>query len=871
MNQRMTRILNLGSALFAGAVFLSACTKPKEEVRQYKTSTVEFKMSIPEIHLQTKSSLLIEVKDQKLPMDQAYQFALDLHELGLNSQKNELTELALKWAGTFVSASDSTAQGKVKDLPFIDAAAGATYSSTQAAVSEISSMLGSQENLILDYLRETPLRISEGVPTLQMVAALKSYLNSLKRFLKSPQVDPMVRKEMETELDLQVKTQLAPAERILKKLDAAKELSVILDTAEELARQFEVRLDRNAKSNLAFGRKLDEKLKDSKTSEQILSVAVDIWEFYNPEERLTTIKPFSAELYDFFNGLDRDQLDCYALRKSCGFMTSIEKYFVEMKVSNQGVEAVRGQIRKAVTDGARSVIRGKVRAELLKIPSSLIAKQVKSQFQKFHQKITGITDNYRELVTKIVENWSRKNLDREFYPGFDATEIQFSTSSTDSSQQTPMTSAFSTRILPLGTSARLLLLRNQGSDLSKTSKRRIYFDLINRIMAIGGAKDHEGKINGSLLMRVSAVDPFRDPVDITAIGKDSSLVLMPDQLNLLPQKGAGFRLFGQGLDLPESRVSLRTQADLLDSWTQVIRELRDWEKTGFDQSLSGFSVKDYLPKEYQDGNIQGELFPKSQMFALAVANSLQVLQSLSAAGGPLFVINAREELSFDRKAFSESEDKITRTIVKAGLVNMKKALGSPAVQEDLVFSGDLSRMILTLSKFVDALKDIEKTQAPELQAQLPAIVSAREEVQGLIMGLTNFLASHLLSAQGIVAESYSLSTKTANQRVGQNLQEQMLALRAFVKAHQLFGLAVYKQNALETLSGLQQNYFNQELGFFAERAESKAKLPHWTALPGLMLGLSDALLITQGRSQEEIRALLNSVSQELLKVQPASE
>jgi|GEM_PF-5547032 len=893
-------------SLFSFGLLFGAACSPTPEKREFKNTKPSFQAKSAKAEftkLQIPTDIKLKIENEELATSRLLKFSTDLYELAPLASSPEISKklrkTALDTGSAFYSTQGSTYTIPMKESPFVGAAAGSTVTDASQLISGLLQMLDQQEERLLNYLNSNPLKIPADISSLEMMSHLNEHLGALGDFLKSPETNPLVRTEMEAEIKKQSGQRISSAASRLGTLESATTVGGVLDSVDLLVEEFEVTLDAPSQKNYQFGRKLDQLLNKAKTSEDLLEVVVVIWEFYTPSERDQLIKPFSPELYEFLNGQDKDSLDCFAHRKDCDLITYVEKFSVASEIESKGISSVRSKAITAVRNAARNIVRRNVRSALLSLPKKLIEDRVKKKFAEQKKFLAQVIPGYKDLVASIVTNWSKKHLGGlSSLAGFETDLVALTRIQTNetidlslspslkqnkvlnySSEQ--LATAFLASIYKLEASSSLSNSLNAELDpeLMLRNERLEYLKLINRLFITGGFKDQTQKLQPSLALKLFAKDPAKEMVDITKFTQTSELMAVPDQLKLSPvtQLSKTSNIMGFEIQSAETSLSLsvRSQARLLKALTKTFFHLRDWEESSFDQSMGQFKVADFLPAAFKVGAFESKLFPKGEMFALAVANAALILNNFNSLHSPLFVVTVKGENHFDRKALAQVSDTEGSKIVMAGAVDLKM---TSLERSEMVESEGLSEMILSLADFYEATEEIERTESNSLKPAVGSLLKARQDVISLVQGMGIFLSQKLRSADsGGVLEHYSIEStkseanKSAIKKDSPSLEklrtkDQILAMRALLKVSIITGQKGFANFAVDILQSMNKHLYNKELGFYAESSQDLAKAIHWTELPSTLSGLKEISQQLQGENKTQLEALISLWENQLLQI-----
>lgn len=894
-----------GSRLLRNSLVLlivTACA-PTQDKREFKDTKPTFVAKTNDTKLTLPSSVKLKIESEELLAKQLLRFSTDLYEFAPNSiDKNTSEKLkasALLAGSSFFEAEGSTIPVSVVNSPFLSAAAGAAAKEGTQSIDRALKMLNQQEERLLSFLKAKALKIPDGIDSLAMLNKLTNFLGELDIFLDSSETDPMVRIKLKTEINNQAGQKIESLQSGLIDLENAKTIGKVLDSVDRLIAITKLKLDSKSRQNYKFGRRLDHLLNKANSSQNLMEVAVLLWEYYTPKERDLLLKPFSEDLYQFLEGQDQGSLDCIAGRKECDLLTYGEKFIAALSIESEGIETIT---RKAIQAGqlaAKNIVRKNLRYALLAIPSELIEKELKKEFAEIKSQLNAALANFKvEVVDEMFRNWIRKELSglsktkgnfaEISLTGLEAERIELMFSDSGSQGLKLAVLPIKSKELTLDSeqfAASLLasvnMIESKPSDLLEADQairlqqlRVANLKVINQLFLASGYRDQHQKLRPSLIQNLSAADPKAELVDITKFTESSNLNAIPDRILLAPARAnsnagniLGFEIQDAGND---TILSVHHQAHLLKALTRTLFHYRDWESSSFDLTMGKFQVASYLPDLFKSDKLSSKLFPKSDLFALAVANAALILNNFNSIHSPLFVVTAKGENHFDRKVLAQASDQQGSKIVMAAAVDLKL---SSLERNQQVESEGLSEMILSLADFYQATEGIERTQSNSLKPAIESLLKARQDVVSLVHGMGIFLSQKLRSpVSGGVLERYSLEASKSAGKDDQSpteslrTKDQILAMRALLKVSIITGQKGFTNFAIDILHSMNKHIYSKELGFYAESSQNLAKAIHWTELPSALSGLKEISQQVQGESKTQLEALIALWENQLLQI-----
>lgn len=823
------------------AVAVAACS-PKREERKQKGKELTYTARTTDTKLKLPTEAALTKADGDVATARVLEASEALGELGLAEQSRGLL-------AALYSSAEATYPLTITQAPYVGAAAGATYEDAKVAVQGFSNLLTSQEKQIKDFLAANPLELPEkGVNSVGMIEAVEAHIQKIKDFVNSPAVHPLVRKEMLEELRREADLKLPPLKGILEAIEKSKTVGDVLKQVDTLVEAADTKLDDAARQNVAFGEKLHRRIETAKESGDVLEAVVMIWEFLTPAERDQLIKPASKELYDFLHGQEAETLDCMARRKDCDAIDWGQKFFVEMKIDQSGIPKLQTLARGAVRDGSLKIVRRNVRKALLKVPNTIHTRVTKN-FGKYSGMLKEVLPGYKSLMETILTGWAKKDLGGlTKVHGFETRGLRFgehgsAVTLTPVQEESRLSDA---RTLGLSLTAKAASLAIESDAITA---RRGYFEVLNKLLALGGYRDQRKALVPALTVPFTGDLDAR--LDLEKAGASTEFFALPD-LFRAPKAGPATG----DEELPRT-ASAEAQAELLRGLARVIPLLKDWSKTSYDDLLGGAQAGEYLPKAFEGADLALPLFPKAQMFSLAVANSAVLLLNLKSGLAPAFL--AGDGIA---PAFLPEEPK---GATMAGVVDIKASENGPR-RGELTTALGISKTIIALTEFLEATADLKNTGAKALTAKseepgaksaVELITAQHENVRALVLALANMLNQKLAAGQDGVAQSVAVEGLKVPADQPKRLVDQVYAIRAFLRAGELLKSPMYKQFAVEAYHFMNAKLYRADLGFYAISAEEKAGAPDWLATAQTLAAIQALVPTLEGESRAQAKKLLD--------------
>jgi len=198
----------------------------------------------------------------------------------------------------------------------------------------------------------------------------------------------------------------------------------------------------------------------------------------------------------------------------------------------------------------------------------------------------------------------------------------------------------------------------------------------------------------------------------------------------------------------------------------------------------------------------------------------------------------------------------------AGVVDIKNGERS-----DIIRSQNVSRWILTLSKFLQKMDGIENTQAVELTQRdssgknpIESVLEGKEDVEKLIIALGNLLSSQMMN-EGMVYEAVKVKDLSDISRK-YNLMDQLLAIDALLSIHELTKMQNYFASAMDIYGSLRKS-LNPKTNFF-EVGDDKVSNPVLTSY--LTRTMSHVLPYLKPKDQQSLKDQIKIWNYKLQKI-----
>jgi hypothetical protein len=280
--------------------------------------------------------------------------------------------------------------------------------------------------------------------------------------------------------------------------------------------------------------------------------------------------------------------------------------------------------------------------------------------------------------------------------------------------------------------------------------------------------------------------------------------------------------------LYERNFSASAFADQIRGLSHMLRVTADWKRSSYDKLLGGIKAQD-LTHEVKTPALDRPLFPKDMLFALNVGDAAVLFQDITKKATPVFLMTLQKKLIWADK-YSSLPD--TETAIMAGIVDIKDGKRS-----NLVHSRDVAKLVMAIAEFLSATDGVEKTKSSILlekdsagKAPLDSLIDGRKDLKLLVVALGNFISNQLISENHLISGSYYLPEMIRSNNPEYLIEEQMLGIRALLKAYQLTGISNYLFAAQEVYFAVNKKYFDTDEQFYVNSDGSKLDFPQKTAV-----------------------------------------
>lgn len=776
-------------------------------------------------------------------------FALseDLHHFGVLQKDSTLIDASAKIFKTFYETPGTVTSSPLDQSPYIEAAIGETETSVKTEADFYARFLSKEKPLVGLYIKKFGNEYSWPRSATKPSEALSNaihFLKQLARSLATSDLDPMIADAIRDAINRGELPKLVESQEYLERIESTRSVVQTIQHILNFARTMKVDIAADTMAQVYNGQKVGQAIEAIKREQDALAVLIEIWKMLSPEERKQQFGKVSEDLYEYLLNRNAKELQCLKADDCSSFLIGLAKSWkILPELRKYGVKKLQSELQAAVKSYAENQLTAQIVAFFPEIPKAVL-EQVSSEIGKNEKLLKKIAGNYPDFVRTQIKSWSKKQFDKPVY-GVETSKVLVDLTGSQFSLKATNEKISETGAAVLGASmARqsLEILKNGKEKL--TESRLMLLQQLNKLLIMGGFRTAGGSLFPSFATSAkfspsaSVAQPFyvRNFSQYTELMGVPDQILMKDAYSPLAQK-------------ENVSFSLDAQADLLRGMTSVIHLLKDWEETPFDIALGKFKVGDLVdeaPAEVMEMN----LFPKDSLFPLAVGNAAMILKNMTNKNSPLALVSDDNSKIWGDQM---SSSKIRATMV--AIVNLAQGQ-----RQNEVSSRQLARFLLSLAQFKNVLNDIGQTKSsiltektgPDASA-IDQLVSAKEQIQFLMIGMSNFISRQFVDKNGGVASTVALSdlNLTSKER---DLESQIEVIEALLTASEISNIEIYKWTALEIYYNMNKNLWNPALSFYQASDQNK-KMPSLPAVVRTLKGLHSIRPHVPAESQKQIDAI----------------
>ncbi|MNJ91285.1 hypothetical protein D3C87_89350 [compost metagenome] len=807
------------------SLILGACA-PKVVDRQFPVPKTSFgpKTGDPKLSLRIREfgEAAPDLSwEGKISTARYFEQAENLIRLGELMSQPAIKAKGLSWIKKFYQQEHAARWSPLEETPFTTLVGAQTQEEVRPALDEV---LGQME-LARPVIREHILALGNSTPGLSQ-NGLADVLQNAEAFTQRvfdeiPRMNlPLVIEEgLQEELLAQTEPLFVEVRELLSKIPQTTTLTQILDLVDQAILKFEVEMPKELQDSMKQGRKIARSLDRMRDAQGGLRVLIDIWETLTPEERAEYFKPVNETLYDFLSKQDKKELACLRTEGCNGglFKGIAKKVFILPKIKEYGLTKLKNEMNQKTREFVLSAIEG-FGVEFVKTMPESFAQQIDDGMVAKAGRIRNVQNDFISYIKLIFTRWSKKMLPETegLLAGFEASVVDIKISNKDPMVLKPLESTLELDSETAG--AALMASGHWLESLPAHSEEGFPLALaqINKLVAIGGYRNTVGGLVPPLLAPVAHQGRLLDIMNMSSSKDPQFSFRIPDKIPLQDAFHADPQM------VYEKNFSVNSLTSQLRGLNQMIRFTADWKQSNFNHFLEPIKAQD-VTQDAKDEALDRTLFPKDMLFALNLGNAAVLLEGMTKAATPVFLLTLENTLMWADKYGSD----IPETVIMAGIVDIKNGQRS-----EIARTQDVAKFLLATAEFLEVTEGVEATKSPILLEKdsegikpLDTLIQGRKDLKLLVIALGNFISTQLLTEKSLVRSSYHLQTKTQTPLSTYMVEDQMFAIKALVKAWEITKIDPYLWSAKEIYFSMNKNLFNKNEEFYLNGDGSKIGFP----------------------------------------------
>lgn len=835
--------------LLSSLLALAACA-PTVEERDFGTVKKDFGPRTQDVdltsELQAFSTNNVALQWQGVIASETYfRQAENLFLLGQALQDPSFSEKGTAWLQAFYQQPQVTSFVDLSKSPFAVLAATYTQNEVLGTLQEVSADIDkSRADLnkkVLALGKSYPWP-AKPTPLGTALEHAQNFTQSLLKNINQMSLPELVRDGVTTELKLQTKPLFNKAQEAIRHLDEARTLSQTLRALDQSIAAFAMALPAEFKTSLQKGRTLAKSIDAAKDAQGGLTVLIDVWRILNAKDRVSYFKPVSTDLYDFLSKQSEKDLDCLRQEGCSGglFKGIAKKLFILPEIKKYGIEKLQHEMNEKTKLHVLEQIRAYAHGFLQSLPKT-IAEKMDAGIAKEAQRLTSVKKDYPSFLSQLLSDWGKNRLPMQkgrVY-GFEVSNIKIQLQPGQALSLQAASTLEDLKGPTAGTSmtAHALLLGQTAAPNDFAFQSAL--SQINKLISIGGYRDPQDRLVPALL---SPVGQEKKPLDLMNLSANLNSYRIPDKIKLRD----GFHAH-QNM-IYEKDFSASSYADQIKGLSEMLKVTADWKSTSYDHLLGQIKAQE-LTEDLQAEALNRPLFPKDMLFALNVADVAVLLQDITKNSTPVFLVNLQDQIVWADQYNPEQD-----TVLMGGIVDIKKGKKS-----NIVRSKDVAHFLIAVATFLEATEGIERTQAPLLlekdaegKRPLDTLLQGRADLKLLIVAMANFISNQLTSEKSLVQNQYYLHEMLRSNNPDYVVEDQVIAIRALMKAYALTGIDAYQWSAQDIYFAMNRTMFDAREGFYVNGDGTPLDLPAKTQA---LLALYELRPVLPAASQRQLERL----------------
>lgn len=604
----------------------------------------------------------------------------------------------------------------------------------------------------------------------ELDAALTEALRFVSVFqgrLPSLDVAVIVRDELKAELARRLPPLRDRAQTAIRDLKNSKRLKATIDVLSKFLDETKISLSSANMNRLRDARKLGAAMDAYTDAPGALSVLIDIWRYLDPVDRQAVFAKASPDLYDYLKGQNDAGLDCLKNPNCPSFGKWLaKKLVIEPQLRQYGLEKLRGEMNSQGAETARKEIRKAVADELRALPATLaemIEKEIAVRLVPFER----LRKDYAGEIRARFAKWSAGTLEKE--------------------------------------GPAVLDFKPAKAEVAMAASGRV------RLRWVATPNDTLENVGSS-----SALSPlFWRSAGLTVAERRAAL------LSEVAFVSREYRRAESGRAPVASSISARSHAEIVRGLSRLANVFRGTGPDAIDELVGRYRATDLFP-EASVGELDRALFPKDAFSALSFASVGEHLETITQERSQVFVVDLENRVTW-------ANDFVFGASTEAIMAGVVDRVGS--VRSSVVRAEDVARYLLALCEFLESTRGIETSTSeylttPDSRGRIPRdrIVEARSQIRLLVLGLANYLSHQFRAGGDLVVNRLDVNTqRPVDARV--SALDQALTVRALLAAAQTLDIDLYRWEAVDLISAMNQHLYRKDRGIYLGTDETTITPP----------------------------------------------
>ncbi|KYG67326.1 hypothetical protein AZI86_10030 [Bdellovibrio bacteriovorus] len=750
--------------------------------------------------------------------DSYFRQAENIVLLGQALQDSDLSQKGVSWIRHFYQQPQVTSYVDMAQSPFAAMAAAYTQTEVMGSLNQVADELAASRKTLNSTILNMGKRHPWPAKPTPLGTALQQVEDFTQNVLKAiPQMNlpAIISEGVSAELKKQTTPMFQQAQKSIVRLDEARSLSQTLKALDEALAQFGFEVPKTLRTSLQQGRQLGRSIDAAKDAQGGLTVLVDVWRMLSAQERASYFKPLSSSLYDFLSKQSDKDLQCLRTEGCSGglFNGIAKKLFILPEIKKYGISQLQNEMNVKTKAYVLTDVRRYAQSYLPQIPG-IFAQRIDAGLMKEASRLSSVQKDYPGYFGTLLSSWGKGKMPSQggkIY-GFETSNIQINLKSGSGLSLQASGAVEDLKAPTAGTSMSVNSLLMAHSPSGDSLAFQSALSQINKLISIGGYRDTNDKLIPALL---SPVGHEKTPLDLMNFSANLNSYRIPDKIKLRDAFHAN-----QNITYAKD-FSASAFADQIKGLSEMLRITADWKNTSYDHLVGHIKAQE-LTNEIQSEALNRSLFPKDMLFALNIADVAVLLQDITKRATPVFLVSVDNNIVWADQ-YSTSDE----TAVMGGIVDIKDGKKS-----NIVRSKDVAQFLVAIATFLEATEGLENTRSPLLlekdangDTPLSLLRQGRADLKLLVVALANFISNQLVSENALIQSQYYLHQMTRSNNPVYNVEEQVISIRALLKAWQISKIDAYIWSAQEIYFAMNKQLFDGQEKFYLNGDKSALDFP----------------------------------------------